>query len=490
MKTQAIYLAIILVLLCTSADAQSEKATSLVNQRVPHRSAVGINALPGTPHPFRVDIFTREGLKRSTLPLRRTLSPLSHIYVVDTAIVLSTKDTTRHLYSFNASAKRTSDVTQKLIGTLWVESLRQTNTYDSRDNMLSDAHEYWENDAWVNAWRSTYTYDANGNGVTELVQQWSNAQWVNLFRYTHTYDGNGNMLTELWEDWSNGQWVKDDRYTYTYDANGNMLSTMDESWSTDQWVNSYRYSYTYDESGHILSEMEETWSNGEWLKSWRWTDAYNANGKQISNLRETWSNGQWINDYRYTYTYDANGNMLSMLWENWSNGQWMNDYRYTYTSDTNGHLTSLWHYGWLNSSWVPTDIGLVNTWLYLVAIADSASNYYFFLSCYNVTFTYKIIVTGVVSESGNVPETYSLSQNYPNPFNPSTTIRYGLPHKTVVQLTVFNTLGQQVAQLVNGEVEAGFHDVKCDGKNLSSGVYFYRILAGEFVQTRKFLLVR
>ena len=104
-----------------------------------------------------------------------------------------------------------------------------------------------------------------------------------------------------------------------------------------------------------------------------------------------------------------------------------------------------------------------------------------------------------------VPENYSLFQNYPSPFNPSTTIRYGLPHKSNVTLIVFNTLGQRVATLVNETQDGGYHQVKFDGAGLSSGVYFYRLQvrpldsaigrdskggAGDFVQTRKLLLLR
>lgn len=88
------------------------------------------------------------------------------------------------------------------------------------------------------------------------------------------------------------------------------------------------------------------------------------------------------------------------------------------------------------------------------------------------------------------PSTFVLDQNYPNPFNPSTTIRYGLPHKSAVRVTVFNTLGQRVAELVNGDMEAGYHELQFDGRNLSSGVYLYRIQAGGFVQTRRLLLLR
>jgi photosystem II stability/assembly factor-like uncharacterized protein len=90
----------------------------------------------------------------------------------------------------------------------------------------------------------------------------------------------------------------------------------------------------------------------------------------------------------------------------------------------------------------------------------------------------------------SIPPEWQLQQNYPNPFNPSTTIRYGVPMRSHVTLTVYNTLGQQVATLVQGEEEAGYHDVRFDGAGMASGVYFYRIQAGTYAETRKFLLVR
>ena len=95
-----------------------------------------------------------------------------------------------------------------------------------------------------------------------------------------------------------------------------------------------------------------------------------------------------------------------------------------------------------------------------------------------------------VGDTRDLPTTFSLSQNYPNPFNPSTTIRYGLPNRSHVTLTVFNTLGQQVAQLVNGDMEAGYHEVKFDGSKLASGVYLYRMQAGAYTSTRKLVLVK
>ena len=98
--------------------------------------------------------------------------------------------------------------------------------------------------------------------------------------------------------------------------------------------------------------------------------------------------------------------------------------------------------------------------------------------------------TTAVPVTAQVPEHFSLLQNYPNPFNPTTIIRYSLPNHLQVKLTLFNTLGQQVAVLQDGEQEQGYHEVQFNGVNLTSGVYYYRIQAGSFVQTRKLLLLK
>jgi hypothetical protein len=98
--------------------------------------------------------------------------------------------------------------------------------------------------------------------------------------------------------------------------------------------------------------------------------------------------------------------------------------------------------------------------------------------------------TSAVEPIDEIPAAYEVMQNYPNPFNPSTRIRYGLPQKSQVTLSVFNTLGQEVANLVHGDYEAGYHETTFDASGLSSGVYFYRLKAGDFVQTKKLLILR
>ena len=90
----------------------------------------------------------------------------------------------------------------------------------------------------------------------------------------------------------------------------------------------------------------------------------------------------------------------------------------------------------------------------------------------------------------DIPENYTLSQNYPNPFNPSTTIKFSIPQDGLVLLKVYNILGAEVASLVNGNKPAGTYNVTFDASDLSSGVYLYKLITPDFVQTKKMLLVK
>ncbi len=98
-------------------------------------------------------------------------------------------------------------------------------------------------------------------------------------------------------------------------------------------------------------------------------------------------------------------------------------------------------------------------------------------------------VTGIDDEP-NAFFSFDLAQNYPNPFNPSTTIRYQLARQSAVTLVVYNTLGQKVATLVNDFQPAGNHVINFDARDLSSGIYFYRIEAGDFISVKKMILMK
>ena len=90
----------------------------------------------------------------------------------------------------------------------------------------------------------------------------------------------------------------------------------------------------------------------------------------------------------------------------------------------------------------------------------------------------------------NIPRDFILEQNHPNPFNPATKIKFDLPQNTMVDLKVYNIIGQFITTLVNEEKPAGTHEVDFNAADLPSGVYMYKIKAGDYVQTRKMLLIK
>jgi hypothetical protein len=132
-----------------------------------------------------------------------------------------------------------------------------------------------------------------------------------------------------------------------------------------------------------------------------------------------------------TYTYDVNNNMIKAIWQLWDGSNWVNSGRTLY-------------------SYIPTDVNEF---------------------------------TGEVN-------TYSLSNNYPNPFNPSTKIEFQIPELSFVSLKVYDVLGNEVATLVNEEKTVGNHTVEFNAANLPSGIYFYQINTGDFVQTKKMVLLK
>jgi hypothetical protein len=204
--------------------------------------------------------------------------------------------------------------------------------------------------------------------------------------------------------------------------------------AANNWVNSYRYTYTYDVSGNQTGYLSETWDGTNWANSYRGTYTYNVSGWETEYLGEEWDTGSgWVNDYFETYEYDLMGNNTSWTSQDWDGTQWVNHQR-----------------------------GFT-TWL--------------------------LIISDVTSD-GNLVTEYSLENNYPNPFNPYTTIKFSIPEAAFVNIKVYNLIGQEIAELVNEQMHTGNHEVTFDAASLPSGIYFYKIQANNFVETKKMMLMK
>ena len=143
------------------------------------------------------------------------------------------------------------------------------------------------------------------------------------------------------------------------------------------------------------------------------------------------------------------------------------------------------------TTWLPASTGLTGYNLYVQCVAEIGPN--LVIDIYGGTMFWRPKVemtTLVITQSTDIPGSFSLSQNYPNPFNPTTAINYQLPKNGLVSLKMFDILGKEVAALVNEEQQAGSYTVNFNAGNLSSGIYFYRLHAGNIVESKRMVLVK
>jgi len=288
-----------------------------------------------------------------------------------------------------------------------------------------------------------------------LNERWSGSKWYNFRRDTYTYDSNGNMILYLTEYPGDAPWENYSQSTYTYDSNNNMILELRIMWY-GEWQNDSQTTYTYDSNGNLTLKLSEWW--GE--------------------------EAQWKNDERKTYSYDTNDNMTLELSEWWGSEQWNNSLRITYTYDPNGNITLVLNKKWYESQWILSEN--------YFSFYDSFGKYFGF-SGSEIKLFYSTL-TDISEDNLNITN-YTLLQNYPNPFNPSTKIKYSIPSVETyghasVQLVVYDILGREVAELVNEQQKPGYYEVQFDASKLTSGVYFYKLQAGSFLQTKKMILLR
>jgi plastocyanin len=128
-----------------------------------------------------------------------------------------------------------------------------------------------------------------------------------------------------------------------------------------------------------------------------------------------------------------------------------------------------------------------------VLLTQTGTHYYVCVNHAFLGMKGQIVVNSasdVQTSNNNVPDSYNLKQNFPNPFNPSTKISFSLPQKSNVTLKIYNAIGQEIKTLMEGETDAGIHEIEFNGSNLPSGIYFYRLLTPSYTDTKRLVLLK
>ena len=354
----------------------------------------------------------------------------------------------------------------QVISQYWFDSVltssgRISYKYDGNNNLIGELRQIWIDNTWVDSKKLTYTYDENNNLIKELWQDWIDYAWVNSQMYSYTYNSNYNLNEILYQDSdyrNHNIWVNDTKTSYKYDLNNNPIVELIQYRNNNDWANEKISYYGYDDNNNIFAIEGHIWVNDWWaINNWN-SFFYDSDKRLIEEILAIWNNYSWHNTNMYSYTYDSSNNLIKELQQGWTDNAWDAYAELSYTYDEHNNLIEeLWQD--LTGYERPSKIKRLYSYASVTAI--------------NSDFT--------------LPDSYSLSNNYPNPFNPSTQISYTIPKRSIVRLKVFDVLGREVAELVNEEKEAGRYKVSFSASSIASGVYLYRMQAGDFIQIKKMI---
>ena len=291
-------------------------------------------------------------------------------------------------------------------------------------------------------------------------------------------DGSGNVYVT---GASEGSGTSYDYATIKYNASGNQL-----------WVARYNavnsldiaWALAVDGSGNVYVTGESHDASIDYA-----TIKYDVSGNQIWVTRYSGTRS-FSTNFAVALAVDGSGNVY-VTGRSSGSGNDLDYATIKYNASGNEMWVARYNVPAYNSEWTPIPVSEPAR----ILVVDGSGNVYIVArsegSGWSIYITIKYIqqLSSVVEIPGMLQQ-YSLEQNYPNPFNPSTTIKYSIPTTSIVSIKVYDILGREVATLVNEQKTAGNYSVQFNGNNLASGVYLNKIQSGNFVDTKKMILLK
>jgi hypothetical protein len=414
------------------------------------------NIFPQVQHYFPINgnisnSFTEKSF--CTVPLTTSLKNNNSDEVLDSLIcIYLSGNTTKLTYNYNNDLSLNYFTFAGWFNGEWIITDKRTNTYNSDGNLESVLWEWFNalSGEWLNDARDIYNYDSLGNRVYFLHENFNGQEFENDFKYENSYDSANNLISSLSQDWIDSIWVNRAKYIYKYSPENVNDTALFQVWTNEQWVNYNMNILKYDEELEIISNLAKRWDGNNWLNFGRGTYEYDINNNRILEYFEIANNNNWKNWFRIFYEYDDKNNLIHLFGEEWVDGQW-----------------------------IPEDELLIITSPDGIIIGFLAKE----------LFLYYSSPTSVENEN-NIVNGFNLLQNYPNPFNSTTNIRYTISQSGKVTLKVFDIMGKEITTLLNRYQESGSYDLIFQADDLASGIYFYQLQAGDFVATKKLILLK
>lgn len=357
---------------------------------------------------------------------------------------------------------------------------KETYEYNANSKLYFIFDEIWEpvSNKWINYSKDSTSFDDDGNIVQELGQLWSDGEWENWWKNEYTFNSNGQKKTWQYYNWLLfSGWAKGVKETYFYDDSGQLILKD----AVNSGFKAWKDSLIYNDEGLLSVYFAQDWQDEQWINDWREIYSYNNLNQEIEILREMWQDGEWSNDWRKIYNYDTENNLILIEHRSWSNSdEWINSERTNYKYSEENNLVFGKHEIFDGENWIEEN-GLLE-------FNDKNGNRFYYPRETEIIVHYDGITHKEDVET--FKERFILEQNFPNPFNPITIINYSIPYPSSVTFKVFDILGSEVGTLVNKKQPQGNYEIKFDGSNLTSGIYFYRLQAGDFAEMKKMILLK
>ena len=434
----------------------------------------------------------------------------------------------QYTYTYDANNNQTGYLYQNWDGTQWVNYYQYTNTYDANNNQILMLRQTWDGTQWVNDRQYTHTYDANNNYTDYLRQDWDGTQWVNYNQSTHAFDANNNKTSDLEQNWDGTQWVNNLQRTYTWVSSNPIIDTIpDQEIDEDQSLvlalsaqspvsdALYVFSAYSDTSAVILDVISDTLHivpATNWVGTALITVIVDPDNDASSDTIGFTLTVTPVNDspeeFSVIYptvsdTFSTHTNNDTLIYFRWGKSNDIDSditYKLTIELEFFGNTYTDIHENITDTSISVSSNSLDNL---LGGLDIDETEFHWYINALDEEYT-------VVSDTGEfvlsraalgavdgyaIPEQFSLHQNYPNPFNPVTTLRYDLPENALINITIYDMLGRQVKTLMDQTQDAGYRSIIWDatndyGKPVSAGIYLYQIQAGEYISTKKMVLLK
>jgi len=382
------------------------------------------------------------------------------------------------------------ETTSKWDSTNWNLDKQKTYHYDVKNNLIELVNYYWEDINWTNGGKYKYSYDSSLNLTESLFWWWRNSNWENRARESFSYDENQNNIEYKWLLFDSLEWHNEYRRILVYDENNYLIQTDSYTGNEREWmlIGSHRYNYkynlhnnlseyrveeldlnnwtwtnirkdiyTYDEN-NLLTELEWFyWWDLEWQRTSKRIYSYERNNL-VEYLDRDWIESDWINFQKGIMTYNESNRMVDSTTQRWNLTYWRNSKKKSNTYDVNHNLLEEIKQTWDDSIWV---------------------------NLFRIEYEY----IPAHKSSGKL-DGYELSNNYPNPFNSTTNIQFKLPNEDFVTLKIYDAIGSEIVTLINKEMQISYYNIAFNATGLASGVYFYRLQAGDFSETRKMVYLK